>query len=112
MKTLIILATMALSVSAMAGDHQCGGSNPSWELTIKATSIVTKSGATDSITSRKQAINTKNDSALVVKTASGATATLVGGECTEGVWSDIYSKHIIYTTADGQVLYGCCNLRD
>lgn len=111
MKKLIALLTIALSVSAMASTHTCGGSNPSWELTVSDKALVSKT-ATETLTSKVQAINTSNDYAFVAKTASGATVTVIGGECTNGQYDSIYLRHIIYTTADGKVLYGCCDERD
>lgn len=111
MKTLIILAAIAFSVTTMASTHSCGGSNPHWAVTITDTAITTN-GVADSITSKAEAVHTSNDWAFVAKTTAGATATVIGGECTNGLYNSIYLRHIIYTTSDGAVLYGCCDERD
>lgn len=113
MKSLIILAAMLTSLSTMAGTNVCGGSNPSWEIKITDTALVSKSGVSDALVSKTVAANrTKEWGAFVAKSASGATATVVAGECVDGSYDSIYLRHIVYTTADGKVLYGCCDERD
>lgn len=113
MKKLIVLLAMATSFSAMAADLSCGGTEPFWDLEIKGNTVIYNSFFEDDSTTREAIISKTDgaglapDFAYVVKTAN-ATATIITGECSDGMSDTVYEKHIMYTTATS-VLYGCCN---
>jgi uncharacterized membrane protein len=113
MKKLIALLALTASVSTMAGDLSCGGTEPFWGLEIKGEKVIfsnpyMESVTTEKVTLKQEAANTNSDFAFVLTTESGATATVITGECNDGMSDTIYSKHIIYKNAE-DVLYGCCN---
>ncbi|MBC7713267.1 MAG: hypothetical protein H7177_08005 [Rhizobacter sp.] len=114
MKKLIILLSLAMSVSAMAAsDFSCGGTEPFWDLTIKGDTVTYNavmsddSIKTEQVTSRVNAAGTQEDYAVIVKTET-TSSTILAGECSDGMSDTVYSHNIILTTGD-QVLVGCCN---
>lgn len=114
MKNLIALLALTLSFSAMAAsDLSCGGTEPFWDLKLEGKTVTFNEFMADEtttkeeVTSRVDAHGYAPDFAFVVKTAN-ATATIVTGECSDGMSDTVYEKHIMYTTKDS-VLYGCCN---
>ena len=112
MKKLIALLVFTFSVSTMAGDLTCSGTEPFWGLQIKRDKVLffgpkVKIITTEKIMSKRDAVNTNSDFAFVVTTESKATATVVTGECNDGMSDKTYSKHIIYKNNEF-VLYGCC----
>lgn len=113
MKKLIALLVLTFSVSSIAGDLSCSGTEPFWGLKIKNGKVVffspnNKIITTEKIISKRDAANTSSDFAFVVTTESSATATVITGECNDGMSDRIYSKHIIYKNNE-YVLYGCCD---
>jgi uncharacterized membrane protein len=113
MKTIITFFALSLSISAMAeSDFSCAGTEPFWGLNligseISLTTPATESAVTEAVTSRTNASGTQEDFVFVATTAT-ATATILSGECSDGMSDEIYSHHIVYNTGD-LVLYGCCN---
>lgn len=113
MKKLIAFIALTVSISTMAGDLSCVGTEPFWGLKMKRDQIIFSSPrikiiTTEKIISKQDAANTNSDFAFVVTTESKATATIVTGQCNDGMSDNIYSKHIIYKN-DDMVLYGCCD---
>lgn len=114
MKKLIVLLSLVMSASAMAStDFSCSGTEPFWDLSIKGNEMSynlfmsDETTKTEEVISRQTAIGVSEDYALVVKTAT-SSATIITGECSDGMSDTIYSNHIIYNSGDA-VLYGCCN---
>lgn len=110
---LISLLTLAMSASAMAADLSCSGTEPFWDLKIKGNTVVyngffnDETTTTEKIISKTDAAGLAEDFAFVIKTPN-ASATIVTGECSDGMSETVYEKHIVYKTNDS-VLYGCCN---
>jgi uncharacterized membrane protein len=114
MKKLILLTTFILSFSAMAStDYSCFGTEPFWGLSITGNvmtselNLENESNKSEEVVSRQTAIGVGLDYVLVVKTAT-ASATIVTGECSDGMSDTIYTNHIVYNSQN-TVLYGCCN---
>ncbi len=113
MKKLIVLLSIVMSSSLLASDLSCGGTEPFWDLEIKGSTVTYNGFFADETTTKEEIVSKTNaagladDFAFVIKTPN-ATATIVTGECSDGMSDTIYSQHIMYTTADS-VLYGCCN---
>ena len=113
MKTIIALLALTLSVSAMAADYSCGGTEPFWDLEIQGNTLTFNkmmdegTAKPEEILSRVNAHGTGHEFAFVVKTEK-STATIITGECSDGMSDNVYTNHIMLTTGD-QVLYGCCN---
>lgn len=114
MKKIITLLALTLSVSAMASsDLSCSGTEPFWDLKIVGNTVTFNQLLADDSTTQEEVVSRVDahgyatDFAFVVKTEN-ATATIVTGECSDGMSDNVYEKHIMYTTKDS-VLYGCCN---
>lgn len=113
MKKMITILALVLSASAMADiDYACVGKMPSWNFKIAgdtATFSNDKTTKTEKIAKRISAVNSILDYAFYVSTASGS-ASILAGECSDGLSDDVYSHQILYKTGD-TVLTGCC-MRD
>ncbi|QDK40417.1 hypothetical protein DOM21_02895 [Bacteriovorax stolpii] len=113
MKKTIALMSMLLSLSAMAADYSCSGTEPFWDLKIEGNTVTFNEFMADETTTKEEIISRVDaqglapDFAFVVETKN-AKATIVTGECNDGMSDNIYEKHIMYTTGNS-VLYGCCN---
>lgn len=115
MKKLIVLLSLAMSVSAMAAsDYSCGGTEPFWDLTIKGNAVTynefmaDETTKTEEILTRKTAHGLVEDFAFEVKTSSMTASVVKDATCSDGMSEQTYS-HAILLNVDGAVLYGCCN---
>jgi uncharacterized membrane protein len=114
MKKTIALLAFAFSLTAFAGsDYSCMGTEPFWGLELVGNKVSVNLSLgddeikTEAVVSRIQAAGYSDGVAFVVKTGS-ASATIVLGECSDGMSDQVYTNHIVYTKGDA-VLYGCCN---
>lgn len=110
MKKLIAVLALTLSVSTMASEFSCVGTEPFWSLKITETqmSLDMMDGVqTEAVQSKTQAAGTAEDYAFVVTSASGS-ATVVRAECNDGMSDNIYSHHVVLKSGS-VVLAGCCN---
>lgn len=116
-KKLAILLTFSFAVSAMAeSNYSCGGTEPFWGLTIKGNKMSVSAplgdeAVVEEITSRTSAAGTGEEYVFVAKTQN-MSATIVTGECSDGMSDEVFSHHIVYTTGSSDdigVYYGCCN---
>ncbi|RPJ74481.1 MAG: hypothetical protein EHM20_10525 [Alphaproteobacteria bacterium] len=114
MKKMIALLALTSSLSSMAAsDYTCSGTEPFWNLKLEGSKMTFSAAMEDESTtvneviSRTGAAGMALDFAFVAKTEDAA-ATIITGECSDGMSDAIYSNHIVYTTGD-LVLYGCCN---
>jgi len=114
MKTIIALLALAFSVSsATASEYECFGTEPFWGAKITDSHISVdnfESKFSEKITSRETAAGVGDEYAFVVKTKK-LSASVITGECNDGMSDNIYSHHIILEGADSfsRPLYGCCN---
>lgn len=114
MKKMITLLTLAFSLSAMASsDYACGGTEPFWNMKLEGDKITFNAmmedqySTTRDVLARTDAAGMSADFAFVVK-ARNMNATIITGECNDGMSDIVYSKHIVLTFGE-TVLYGCCN---
>lgn len=114
MKTTIALLALAFSVSsAFAGEYECFGTEPFWGAKITETHISVdnfESQTSSPITYRETAAGVGDEYAFVVKSEKHS-ASIITGECNDGMSDNIYSHHIILEGADSfnRPVYGCCN---
>lgn len=103
---------MSLSFSALAdNNYKCFGTEPFWGMELVNNSLVLdlfdETKTSEEVISRETAAGMANEFAFIAKTKN-SSATIVTGECSDGMSDEIYSHHVVYT--DGRaVLYGCCN---
>jgi uncharacterized membrane protein len=114
MKKTIALLAFAFSLTAFAGsDYSCMGTEPFWGLELVGNKVSVNFPLgddgieTEAVVSRTEAAGYSEGVAFVVKTGT-ASATIVAGECSDGMSDQIYTNHIVYTKGDS-VFYGCCN---
>ncbi len=110
MKKFIALLALTASLSAMATDYKCVGTEPFWSLKITETQMsldMEDVVRTESVQSKIQAAGMADEFAFVVTSASGS-ATVISGECSDGMSDNIYSHHVV-VKAGPMVLAGCCN---
>ncbi len=112
MKKFIVVLSLVCSFGAMAeSNYKCFGTEPFWAMSITqdklAFGLFDDDTVTEDILSRETAQGTSQDFAFVVTTKS-ASATIIAGECSDGMSDNIYSHHVVYKNASS-TLYGCCN---
>lgn len=112
MKKMIVILALSCSFTAMANtSYQCFGTEPFWGMELVDNKLVLdlfdETKNTETVLSRDTAAGMANEFAFIAKTKN-STATIVTGECSDGMSDNVYSHHVVYT--DGKVvLYGCCN---
>lgn len=114
MKTTIALLALAVTTSsAFASTYECFGTEPFWAAKITSTHISVDNFETQTsapITYRETAAGVGDEYAFVVKTEK-QSASVITGECNDGMSDNIYTHHIILEGADSydRPVYGCCN---
>lgn len=114
MKLTFALLALAFTLSsASASEYSCFGTEPFWGVNITPTEMSfddVETVKTEKITSRESAAGVGDEFAFVVKSKS-YSATVIMGECNDGMSDNIYSHHIMFEGADGynRPVYGCCN---
>ncbi|MEA9355275.1 hypothetical protein SHI21_03645 [Bacteriovorax sp. PP10] len=117
MKNLILLLAMSFSVSAMAVDYTCSGTEPFWGMSIKGDKLSydyygeVEVNKTEKILSQKFMAARADDFGVVAK-ARKATATIVlNDQCSDGMSDQTYSHSaVLDIKALPMVLEGCCNV--
>lgn len=116
MKKIWILSLLALSFSASAQtEYSCFGTEPFWGLKMNSKEIAfdiagENSPKIEKIVSKTSAQGMVETFAFAVKTQN-STATIITGECNDGMSDNIYPLHIFYTTGKS-AFYGCCRLNN
>ena len=113
-KILFILCAFLLSFSFQAlasTDYSCFGTEPFWGLKLEGSKVslsfpLGDEVKTEQVISRVTAYGVNEDVAFVVKINNGS-ATIIGGECNDGMSDEIYPSHIVFASEDS-VYYGCC----
>ena len=111
MKTTIALILLTLSASSFASEYECFGTEPFWGAKITKTELSIddfETQSTSKIMSRETAAGVGEDYAFIVRTKD-QTASVIAGECNDGMSDNIYSHHIMIDNVGGRVVYGCCN---
>ena len=107
MKKFIALLSLTLTFSVMADTNfACLGTEPFWGLTVEG-SNATFTSASDATQTTETALITTVAGNTVVTTES-AKATIIAGECNDGMSDNVYSSSIEYKIG-ASTLYGCCN---
>lgn len=110
MKKLIVLLVMSLSGSVMATEFSCIGTEPFWGLKITNTHVTLSRenvSKTEPVLSKISAIGATDNFAFVVTSVSG-TATVIRGECSDGMSDKLYSHHTVLKSGP-IVVAGCCD---
>ncbi len=116
LKKFISLLVLTCSFAVVAGsDYACIGTEPFWSLDIGGNKLslslpLGDSPMTEEVISRVNAQNTAEDCAFVVKSES-ITATVLTGQCSDGMSDKVYSNHLVFTIGDS-AMYGCCDKVD
>lgn len=112
MKKFIAILILTFSFSALANsNYKCFGTEPFWGMELVNNSLTLdlfdEEKITEEVLSRDTAAGLATEFAFIAKT-NKSSATIVTGECSDGMSDRIYSHHVVYT--DGKVvLYGCCD---
>ena len=113
MKKFITLLALTLSVSAMADtNYSCFGTEPFWNFSIQGENATFSMGDTsvnEQVASITSAEGTPEDFAFLLTTDRGATASIIAGQCNDGMSDNVYTHNILYKSSEGSVFYGCCN---
>jgi uncharacterized membrane protein len=114
MKTTIALMALAFSMAtASASEYSCFGTEPFWGAKITDTQISVdnfETTTTAPITYRETAAGVGDEYAFVVKSEK-LSASIITGECSDGMSENVYTHHVILEGADSysRPFYGCCN---
>ena len=116
MKKLILLVTMSLSVSAMATDYKCSGTEPFWGMSIKGDKLSydyygeVEINKTEKILSKKLMAARPEAFGVVAKTRKVTATIVLNDQCTDGMSEETYSHSVVLDVkALPMVLEGCCN---
>lgn len=115
MKSTIALLALAFTMaSATASEYSCFGTEPFWDVKISKThmsfSDFDDQPKVEEIISRETAAGVGDEYAFVVKSKS-LSATVITGECNDGMSDNIYTHHVMVEGGDvfNRPVYGCCN---
>lgn len=116
MKKLIVLLAMTLSVSAMAIDYQCAGTEPFWGMTIKGDKLSYDYSADEPVNKTEKIVSKKLMAArpeafgVVAKTKNVTATVILNDQCSDGMSDEIYSHSVALDVRGlSGVLEGCCN---
>jgi len=112
MKKFIVILSLACSFSAMAdSNYKCFGTEPFWGMELTQNKLILDlfgdSKISEDLISRETAQGVGEEYVFVASTKT-ASATIITGECNDGMSDDIFSHHVVYKNAS-TTLYGCCN---
>jgi len=115
MKLLLVLLTMTLSVSAMATDYTCSGTEPFWGMSIKGDKLSydyygeVEVKKTEKILSKKLMAARPEAFGVVAKTKKVTATIVLNDQCSDGMSDQIYSHSLVLDVkALPMVLEGCC----
>lgn len=116
MKSLLVLLAMSLSVSAMATDFKCAGTEPFWGMSITGDQLSYDYPAdepvnkTETIVSKKLMAARPEAFGVVAKTKKVTATIVLNDQCSDGMSDEIYS-HTVVLDVKGlpMVFEGCCN---
>lgn len=112
-KIILVLVAVFFSFQTFASaDFSCFGTEPFWGLKLEGSKVslsfpLGEEAKTEKVISRITAYGVSEDVAFVVKINNGS-ATIIAGECSDGMSDEIYPFHIVFSS-DDNVFYGCCN---
>lgn len=116
MKTLIALLTLTASVSSMAVDYKCSGTEPFWGTSIKGDKLSydyygeIEINKTEKIISKKLMAARPEIFGVVAKTRKATATIILNDQCTDGMSDQTYSHSVVLDIkALPMVLEGCCN---
>jgi len=112
MKKSLVILSLICSFSAMADSgYKCFGTEPFWGMELTQNKLIfglfPEDRTVEDVLSKEIAQGTGEDYAFVV-TTKNATATVIAGECSDGMSDKIYSHHVVYKNSTA-TLYGCCD---
>lgn len=107
---------MSLSVSAMATDYKCSGTEPFWGMSIKGDKLSydyygeVEINKTEKILSKKLMAARPEAFGVVAKTRKVTATIVLNDQCTDGMSEETYSHSVVLDVkALPMVLEGCCN---
>lgn len=116
MKSLLVLLAMTASVSAMATDYKCSGTEPFWGMSVNGNKISydyyldTEVNKTEEILSKKLMAARPEAFGVVVSTEKVTATIVLNDQCSDGMSEQIYSHSVVLDVKDfPMVLEGCCN---
>lgn len=116
MKSLLVLLAMTFSVSAMATDYTCSGTEPFWGMSIKGDKLSyeyfgeTEVNKTEKILSKKLMAARPEAFGVVAKTRKATATIVLNDQCSDGMSDQTYSHSVVLDIkALPMVLEGCCN---
>lgn len=116
MKKLILLLALSFSVSAMAIDYTCSGTEPFWGMSIKGEKLSydyygeVEVNKTEKILSKKFMAARPEAFGVVAKTRKVTATIVLNDQCSDGMSDQTYSHSVVLDIkALPMVLEGCCN---
>lgn len=115
MKKFIALLTLTASVSAMATDYTCSGTEPFWGMSIKGDKLSydyygeVEVKKTETILSKKLMAARPEAFGVVAKTKRVTATIVLNDQCSDGMSDQTYSHSVVLDVkALPMVLEGCC----
>lgn len=117
MKSLIAFLALSLSVSAMATDYICSGTEPFWGMKIKGDKLSydyygeNEVNKTEKILSKKLMAARPESFGVVAKTRNVTATITLNDQCSDGMSDQTYSHSVVLDAkAESVVFEGCCNV--
>ncbi len=115
MKFLASLVILLNISNINANEFSCFGTEPFWSASIKGNQVTLNMLGTDEvratkIESVKNANGTGHNFAFVIETDKNMSLNIIQGQCSDGMSDNVYS-HQILLNDNGNVFFGCCNLK-
>lgn len=116
MKSLIVLLAMSFTVSAMATDFKCSGTEPFWGMTIEGDKLTydypteNNEKRTEKIVSKKLMAARPEAFGVVAKTKKATATVVLNDQCSDGMSDETYSHSAVLDVKGlSVVMEGCCN---